>query len=296
MTKSLAGIFAPLTTPFINEQVDLDHLRDNVQKYANTPLSGLFVLGSNGENKSLTEEEKLLVLETVVRDAGQRLTIIAGTGFESTRQTIEFSRRCQAIGADFVSLLSPSYYRKNLGYGAMVKYYSDVADALTIPVVIYNAPDYSGVTLSTKIVETLCKHPNIAGMKDTSGNFMKYLAVAGAEFHVLAGSINYLLPTLMLGGSGGVVSLADVLPEACDKLYRDFLGGNLSEAQKDHRILLQLGEAISGTYGVAGVKCAMDLVGYFGGPPRLPLLPLTDVERDSIRRTLLEADSRMEGR
>jgi 4-hydroxy-2-oxoglutarate aldolase len=289
MSRQLAGIFAPITTPFDHEELSVDRLRENVQRYSATPLAGLFVLGSNGENKSLTEDEKLQVVEAVIDTARDDLALIVGSGFESTHQTIAFSKQCQALGADFVSLLMPSYYKKLLGNDAMIKYYSDVADALTIPVLVYNAPGYTGVSLPAGVVEALSRHPNIAGMKDTSGDFIRYLAIGTGEFHILAGSINSLFPALMLGASGGVVSLADIFPQACVELYEEVVQGNLDSARRHHRELLRLNHAISGSFGVAGVKHAMDLAGYFGGEPRLPLLPLTDAEKQRVGIAISDA-------
>ncbi len=289
MPKQLAGVIAPITTPFDHEDLNITHLRLNVMRYSTSRLAGFFVLGSNGENKSLTDKERLQVLEAVTDSTRGNRIVIAGSGFESTHQTISFSRTCQELGADFVSVLTPSYYKKNLGNDAMIKYYSDVADALTIPVIIYNAPGFSGTSLPMDVVEILSRHPNIAGMKDTSGNFIQYLELRSNEFRVLAGSITYLLPALVLGATGGVVSLADAFPDACCQLFEKFHEGDLEGATQDHYRLLRLSDAVSGTFGVAGVKHAMDLAGYAGGEPRLPLLPLRSRDKETIRNAALEA-------
>jgi 4-hydroxy-2-oxoglutarate aldolase len=290
MTKRISGIFAPITTPFVQETVSIERLRDNLRKYRDTPLSGFFVLGSNGETKSLTQEEKLKILEAVLEERSQGQLIMAGAGHESTRETIVFSKKVAELGADFVSILTPSYFKKRLTDEAMIGYYTDVAEALSIPVLIYNAPGFTGMSLSPRVIETISRHPNIAGMKDTSpAEIGRYLEVCGENFTVLSGTINTLFSGLALGASGGVVSLADAFPHPCCELYETFNRSDLEGARELHYKLFRLNHSVSGSFGVAGVKHAMDLAGYYGGPPRLPLLPLRDEEKAVIRKAISQA-------
>lgn len=218
---------------------------------------------------------------------------MAGTGYESTRQTIDFSRRAQEIGADIISVLTPSYFKKGLTDEAMIKYYKDVAEALSIPVFAYNAPGFTEMTLSAKVVETISMHPNIGGMKDTSpAGIAQYLEVCGDDFDILAGTVNTLFIGLILGASGGVVSLANAFPEACCELYQKFIEGNIKGAKMLLSKLFRLNQSVSGAGGVAAVKKAMDLVGYYGGSPRLPLLPLKEEQTDRIKAGIAEAGLR----
>jgi 4-hydroxy-2-oxoglutarate aldolase len=289
-TKTLDGIFAPITTPFVHDEVSYDQLKHNVQKYSQTPLKGYFVLGSNGESKSCTETEKLKILELVLKEKAPHQIIMAGAGYESTRQTIEFSKKVAFMGADFVSLVTPFYFKKSITDEVLIGYYKDVAEAVPVPVLIYNAPGFTGVTVSAKVVETLSQHPNIAGMKDTSpGNIAGYLNVCAEEFAVLAGTINFLFIGLTLGARGGVVSLADAFPEPCCELYERYVKGDVEGARRLHSKLFRLNQSVSGSGGVAAVKGAMDLAGYHGGPPRLPLLPLTEVQKQKVRAAVVEA-------
>jgi 4-hydroxy-2-oxoglutarate aldolase len=289
-TKTLDGIFAPITTPFVNDEVSFDRLQQNVQKYSKTPLKGLFVLGSNGESKCCTESEKLKILELVLKEKSPSQVIMAGAGYESTRQTIEFSKRVADLGADFVSLVTPSYFKKSLTDEVLIGYYKDVAEALQVPVLIYNAPGFTGITVSPRVVEVLSQHPNIAGMKDTSpGNIANYLDVSAERFSVLAGTINFLFIGLTLGARGGVVSLADAFPEPCCELYTRFVAGDVEGARRLHSALFRLNQSVSGAGGVAAVKGAMDIAGYHGGPPRLPLAPLTDAQKQKIRAAVAAA-------
>ncbi|UCE42278.1 MAG: dihydrodipicolinate synthase family protein, partial [Candidatus Aminicenantes bacterium] len=148
MKKKLSGIFAPITTTFVNEDVSIEHLKANMLKYRDTNLNGFFALGSNGENKSLTEDEKLKILEVVLREKAEHQLVMAGAGYESTRQTIAFSKKVAQMGADFVSIVTPSYLKQRLTDEAMIGFYTDIADAVSVPVLAYNAPGFTGMTLS----------------------------------------------------------------------------------------------------------------------------------------------------
>jgi 4-hydroxy-2-oxoglutarate aldolase len=288
--RTLDGIFAPITTPFVNDEVSFDQLKRNVQRYSKTPLKGFFVLGSNGESKCCTEAEKLQILDLVLKERSPNQVIMAGAGYESTRQTIEFSKKVASMGADFVSLVTPSYFKKSLTDEVLIGYYRDVAEAVQVPVLIYNAPGFTGVTVSPKVVEVLSQHPNIAGMKDTSpGNIASYLDVSAEKFSVLAGTINFLFIGLTLGAKGGVVSLANAFPEPCCELYTRYVKGDVEGARRLHSTLFRLNQSVSGAGGVAAVKGAMDIAGYHGGPPRRPLAPLTDAQKQKIRGAVAAA-------
>jgi len=284
MTKKVCGVFAPITTPFVNDEVAFDQFEENVKKYSRTPLSGYLVLGSNGESKSLTEDEKLKLLQIVLEEKAGHQLVMAGTGYESTRQTIAFSKKVQERGADLVSLVTPSYFKKSLSDEALIGYYSQVADALRIPVFAYNAPGFTGLTLSNRVIEVISKHPNIGGMKDTSpAGLAGYLEVCSDDFDVLAGTMNTLFIGLSLGASGGVISLANAFPEPCCALYEAFTRGDIARARELHSRLFRLNQSVSGAAGVAGVKYAMELGGYYGGHPRLPLLPIKDGDKQRIQ-------------
>ncbi len=290
MGHKISGIFAPVNTPFLNEDVSFDHFRENMRKYSKTPLSGFLVLGSNGENKSLTEDEKLKLLEIAIEEKGEHQIVMAGGGYESTRETIGFSKKAQELGADLVSLVTPSYFKKDLTDDALIGYYTNVAEALTIPVFAYNAPGFTGLTLSPKVIAAISRHPNIGGMKDTSPDgIARYLEVCGDNFDVLSGTINTLFIGLVLGASGGVVSLANAYPHPCCDLYEKWKGGDLKGAKEHHHKLFALNQYVSGKFGVAGVKYASEVAGYYGGPPRLPLLPLKDEEENSIKDAIAQA-------
>ena len=286
MAKKLAGIIAPITTPFVNEDVSLEHLKSNMRKYRDTGLAGFFAIGSNGESKSLTEE-KLKIVEVVLQEKADRQVVMAGTGYESTRQTVAFSKKVADMGVDFVSVVTPSYFKKRLTDDALIGYYNDVADAVPIPVLAYNAPGFTGMTLSARVIEKISRHPNVAGMKDTSaGNMSSYLSVCGDDFDILSGTVSTLFTAMLEGAKGGVVSLANAFPAICCELYDSCKAGELDRARRLHYLLFALNRSVSGSFGVAGVKYAMDLSGYYGGDPRLPLLPLNRENQQFISEAI----------
>jgi len=288
MKTNLSGIFAPICTPFKNGSVAMDQLANNMKQYRMSRLSGYFVLGSNGESSLLTDQEKLRVVEVVLDQKADGQVVMVGAGHESTDQTISFGKNVVSMGVDYVSILTPSYYKKRYTTEAMVRYYSDVADELTAPVIVYNAPGFTGVTLSPEVIATISAHPNIAGMKDTSkGNMSKYISAAEKRFSLLSGSISTLFESMMLGANGGVVSLANAFADPCIDLYEACETADIQTARRLHYLLNNLSSGISGRFGVAGVKYAMELAGLYGGDPRRPILPLTDVERYSIK-TLID--------
>ena len=285
MEKKLMGVFAPITTPFDEEgEVAYGKLRQNMEFYSNSRLKGYLALGSNGENKSLTNEEKEKVLKTIIKNKHKDQVVMAGCIFESTRETIEFAKIAEDLGADFITLLPPSYFKKEMTDPVLLRYFSDVANSLKTPCLVYNAPQFcGGTTLSVNLIKELAKHPNIVGVKDSStGNIESFLLAVRDVFNVMPGSANFFVNGIIMGAPGGVISLANVFPEITCKLYDLTAGKQYEEAFKLNERVIQLNKAVSGTGGVAAVKYAMDLAGLYGGLPRLPLLPLGDDVKKKI--------------
>lgn len=287
--ERLSGVFAPVTTPFKNDRVELDYLRENLQRLEQTDLSGYLALGSNGEFKTLTDKEQLQILEVYAQTKGDKVVMV-GTGCESTVQTIERSRIVADMGFDYVSVLTPHYFGKRRDGATLKDYFVRIADSIDIPVLLYNAPGFAnGVTIPIQTVKELSQHPNIVGMKDSAPTGpAKFLSVLNPneDFSVLAGSANFFYPSLHLGATGGTLSLADSMPEICCDLYKLFLQGNFEQARELHFQISRLNQAISGSWGVAGVKAAMDIQGYKGGPPRHPLKEITKEGIEKIKQTL----------
>lgn len=290
MNEKLKGVFAPITTPFTSEgEVDYAALEQNMAFYASSGIQGYLALGSNGENKSLTGDEKVKVLKTIIDNKGKDQSVMAGCIFESTFETIEYAKKFEALGTDFLTLLPPSYFKKQMTDPVLIKYFNDVANAVDTPCLLYNAPQFcGGTTLSVKLVQECAKNPKIVGLKDSStGNIEGFLFGARDIVNVMAGSANFFMMTVIMGGSGGVVSLANIFPGIVNDLYKLICEEKYKEAFALNERVLQLNKGVSGAGGVAAVKYAMDLAGLKGGAPRLPLLPLAEENRVKIK-TLLE--------
>ena len=288
--KKLSGVFAPVVTPFHSDELSLDDLRFNLRKLSESKLTGYLALGSNGEFRSLTDKEQIQVLEVFSQEKGDKVVMV-GTGCESTKQTIEKSKLACEMGFDYVSVLTPSYFAKRIDSATLQSYYERIADSLDIPVLLYNAPGFTGgIEIPLQTLLELSQHPNIVGMKDSSpvgpAKFLACLDVA-EDFHVMAGSANFFYPALHLGATAGVLSLANFLPEPCCDIYRLFTQGKYEQAKKLHCKVIRLNKVISGAWGVAGVKAAMDIIGFKGGQPRHPLRGLTDEARELIKQTIV---------
>lgn len=288
----LAGVFAPVVTPFEGGALRLDYLGENLDALGGSSLAGYMALGSNGEFRSLGEDEQDEVLRVFADRAGEKLVMV-GTSGESAREVIRRTNRVASMGFECAVVLSPGYFAKHMSDEALRGFYIAVADETRIPLVLYNAPQFTGgVELKPKLVADLAKHPNIVGLKDSgkSGPF-SLLAQLGskAEFAVLAGSTGFFYPSLHVGARGGVLSPANVVPDACVELYEKFVAGDYPSALDLHERLSRLNQAVSGAYGVAGVKAAVTAAGMRGGEPRLPLLPVAPERVAGIAQALRAA-------
>jgi len=289
---NLNGIYPPIVTPFLKEDVAYHYLTKNIEKLNKSGIKGVVVLGSNGENVFLSEEEKIEVVQTVITSASKEMTIIVGSGCESTRETIHLTNKMAKLGAHAALIVTPSYYGSKMNDESLVNYYSNVAEKSEIPILLYNVPKFTGVNISKEAVSTLSKHPNIIGIKDSSGNVNQlgqYLNCVDSDFNVLVGTAGALFGALTLGCKGGVLALANIVPEKCVDIYRLVQEGKMEEARKLQLQMIPVNFAITATYGISGLKYAMDLLGYQGGEVRSPLLPTKPGEQDKIRNILLEA-------
>lgn len=292
-TPSLAGIFPPIPTPFDTDgAVDHDKLAQNITRWCKTPLAGVLVLGSNGEFPYLTDAEKLAVLRTARQATPKDKLLIAGTGCESTRATLELTEQAASIGVDIAMVITPSYFKSKMDPAAMRRHFLQVADRSPVPITIYNIPANTGVDISAETVIELAQHPNIISIKDSSGNIVKLgdiLRVAPPHFQVLAGSVSFLYAAMVLGAVGGIAALANIAPEQCCQLYSLAKEGRHEEARQLQLKLIPPNAAVTTRFGVPGLKLALDWVGYYGGPVRSPLAPLDAAQQATLRATLIEA-------
>lgn len=288
--EKLSGVFPPNMTCFLNEEVAYDKIRLNVEKYNKTKLKGYFPLGSNGEFRSLTDEESVRIVEIYQKYKAPEKVLMVGVARESAKATIEFIKKVADKGVEFATVLPPHYFVNFMTDAALIKYYTLIADKSPVPIMLYNAPKFAAnLLLSPGLISTLAPHPNIAGLKDTSKeDIAMYVEAvpAGADFFVLAGTIEKFYKGLLAGAVGGVLSIANYLPEACCELQELFIAGKQAEAEKLDCHLRELSSNAAGKAGVAGVKAAMDVLHYFGGDPRIPVLPLGDKEKADLKAVL----------
>lgn len=289
---SLSGAIPPIPTPF-DPAGDVDHqaLVENLERWNRYDLTGYVVLGSNGEGVLLAKEEKVRVWETARRVIPADKLLIAGTGCESTRQTIQLTQQAAKAGADAVLVVTPHYYGPKMTAGSLVQHFQAVAGASPIPILIYNVPKFTNVNMTATAVARAARHPNIVGVKDTSGNITQLadtVRQTGPEFQVLAGSANFFFAGLAVGAVGGILALANIAPEKALDLYRLFKEAKWDEAAELQRRIIPVNTAVTARFGIAGLKAALDMLGYHGGPVRSPLLDLTEDERQSLREILIE--------
>ena len=269
-------------------------MRANVARLFETGIRGIVTLGSNGEAPLLDEAESDAVIAAVREAAPRDRLLLAGTGRESTRATIDASRRAAALGADAVLVRTPSYFKPRMTPAALAAHYRAVAEAVPVPVLLYNYPAVTGINLTPDTVGRLAQHPNIAGIKETSTDAAQIAAYVdatrGERFTVLAGSAPGFYAALCLGARGAILAAAGVVPAACVALLRAFERGDHGEARDLQRRLIPIAAAVTSGYGVAGLKLAMDLAGYYGGLPRPPLEPAPAGAEEAIRAALAHLD------
>lgn len=286
------GIYTPIVTPFTaKEEIDYEKMLHNLRRWGETDLAGIVVLGSNGEFAFLSMSEKLALVEYVIKHFAKDKNVIVGTGCESTGETIALSKAVAELEADAVLVLPPHYYKAAMNDDILYGHFSDIGDESPIPVFVYNMPGNTGINLSSSLVARLSRHPNIVGIKDTSGSIVQLSELVRDtedDFAVFPGNAGYLFPALAIGAKGATLALANVLPEDCCRVLSLFKGGRIDEAQALQLKMLEINSIVTTRLGIPALKAAMDMLGYQGGNPRRPLRPLSEEKRklveDALRR------------
>jgi 4-hydroxy-2-oxoglutarate aldolase len=289
MAKRFEGIFPALTTPFDGEVISIDRFRENIEKFNAFGLAGYVVLGSTGECVSVSGNEAERLVRTAMAAVGPDKVIIAGTGQESTRLTLELTNRLAGEGIVGALVRPPGYYRSKMTREALRRHFLTVADGTKTPLILYNIPQNTGVVIEPSLVIELAGHPNIVGLKDSSGSmpyFNEIVRQIPEDFSCLLGSGYLILPGLVMGATGAILAVANAAPGPCVEIFRLFKEGKVDDAAARQLDLVPLNKAVMETYGIAGLKSALDAQGFYGGPVRLPLLGIEEAGKAEIREHL----------
>ncbi|MGM0438384.1 MAG: dihydrodipicolinate synthase family protein [Bacillota bacterium] len=290
----LEGVIPPVATPFkSNGEIDFAAFEKNLNKWVENGVNGILAFGSNGETVHLTNEEKVELIKKSSEVLPDDKLLIAGSGGLTPEETIELTNSSAKAGADVALVITPYFYSSNMTEKALIKYYEEVAAKSEIPIMLYNVPKYTGIKIPLDVIAELSKNENIIGMKDSSGD-ITYLAqimeVSAENFDPLVGTANAFYPALTLGVQGGILALSNIAPAECVEVLYLVKENKLVEARKLYTKLIPTNKAVTAKFGIPGLKAAMDKLGYYGGKPRKPLIPLEEKEEKELFNILEKAD------
>jgi 4-hydroxy-2-oxoglutarate aldolase len=292
LIEKLSGILLPFHTPFdSNGDVDAHSLRQNVSKWNETGVNGYIALGSTGERVHSDERECLKIIEAARKVVTERLAFIIGAGQQSTRATVDEVSLVAQAGADAVLVITPHFYRAEMTQDALVNHYMAVAEASPVPVLLYSVPHLTNVALAPETIARLSEHENIVGVKDSSGDILalaETVRLVPDEFAVLTGNGSALYPALCVGAKGGILAIGCIAPRLAVAIYEAFEAGEHQHAREMQARLTIATRGVLGRYGIGGLKAALDMLGYAGGPVRAPLMCASEDARREIAKTLEE--------
>ncbi len=284
--EKIKGVMPPMITPFKeNGDVDYDNFAGNVQKWNKDAMTGYLVIGSNSETVYLTEAERLELVKLTVENAAPGRHVMAGTGYDSARETISFTNKCAKLGAHSALVLTPFYYGGAMNSKAMIRFFTEVADNSDIPILIYNVSKFTHVNIQADAVAELSKHPNIVGMKDSNGDVPQlatFLRVADPSFQVMTGTFGAWFPALCLGVSGIISAMANCCPNEITEVQTLFDAGKMDEARALYQRMFPVNAAVTGAYGIPGLKYASTRMGYTGGFVRNPLADSSASDKEAL--------------
>ncbi|MGB9714017.1 MAG: 4-hydroxy-tetrahydrodipicolinate synthase [Candidatus Bathyarchaeales archaeon] len=290
LTKKLEGIFVPHVTPFSRDgKLDEEALRTCVRFWLEGGVSGLMPCGSNGEAPYLSREERKMVVEVVLDEVSGSVPVVAGTGSASTWETIQLTKDAKDLGVDAALVVTPFYFK--LSSKEIYEHYRAVLEAVDLPLVLYSVPKFTGYSLEPAIISRLAsEYDNVVGIKDSGGNMStiaETIRLVGDKISVLAGTADVALPTLMLGGKGAVIAVANVFPKLCASLYDAFKRGAYEEASRLQKLVTYANDVLVKKYNqLSAIKEALKLLGLPAGYPRKPALPLEEAEKREVENFL----------
>jgi 4-hydroxy-2-oxoglutarate aldolase len=281
--NKINGVIPPMITPFKeNGDVDFDGFVSNIHKWNNDKLAGCLVIGSNSETVYLSEEEKLELTKLTVKNASKDRHIIVGSGMESARETIKLTNKCAALGAHSALVLTPFYYGGAMTSKALIRYFTTVADAADIPILLYNVTKFTHVNIGADAVAELSRHPKIIGMKDSNGDvpqLANFIRVADPGFQVMTGTFGAWYPALALGITGIISAMANCCPNPIAEVQELFIANKLEESRALYHRYFPVNAAVTGAFGIPGLKYAATKMGYTGGCVRNPLIDSSDEDK-----------------
>jgi len=294
----IKGVIPPMITPFDEDgELDRGAFIENIEKWNSDRLAGYLVIGSNSETAYLNVGEKLELVKLVVKHGAPGRHIMAGTGNESLRETLSFTKACADLGVQSALVLTPNYYDGVMDSEHLIRFFTSLADESPIPVLIYNVPKFTHVNIKADAVKVLSRHPNIVGMKDSTGDMPQlanFLNVADEGFQIFTGTASAWYPALCMGVQGGVLALANCSPNECALVQEAYDQGELDKAFQIYKALFPVNSAVTGTYGIPGLKFACDLNGYRGGHVRSPLFACSEIGRSNIKDILDESKRKIQ--
>lgn len=289
----LKGIYCPVITPFVDTKPANDKLEENLEKLSVTGLKGFVLLGSSGETPFLSHDEKIELIKTARNQVSGDKLLIVGTGLESTPATIEFTKQVADFGADYALVLTPNYYKPQMIEANFKEHYTSVADSSPVPIILYNVPSFTGIDIPAAVVNELSEHPNIIGIKDSTSSLAKIAQIiteSAKNFSIFIGNAALYFSGLVTGAEGAVLALCNIAPQVCVEIYKLFKKEDFERAREQYFRIFPLAQRILQPYGIPAIKTAMDMLGYYGGPPRKPLLPLSDKIISEIQSYLKRAE------
>jgi len=291
---NLDGISIPAITPFnADETIAPDQMKRNLEWWNGFPIAGYLILGSTGEPFNLTSDERMAIIEAAREAIPSSRFMLAGTGMQTTRETIDLTKRAAKAGADAAMVVTPFYYKGAMKHKALVEHYTAIANASPIPILLYTVPIFTGVTIETRTVVELAAHPNIIGMKDSNSNYntlVDTLHQVPEDFKVLNGAAPAIYGALCVGAAGATLAAANMLPDVCGAIFRAYMNGDHALARHHQFKVSAIIDKIIVPYGIGGIKAAVDMRGGYGGAPRLPLPAPDSKGRADIEQVLREAE------
>ena len=285
--KKIHGVIPPMISPFkANGDLDTDAFVFNMKKWNEDRLAGYLVIGSNSETVYLSEEEKLELLKLTVEHAKKDRLVMVGSSQESARESIKLTNKCAKLGAHCALILTPFYYGASMDSKAMIRFFTEVADNSDIPILIYNVSKFTHVNIGADAVAELSRHKNIVGMKDSNGDVPQlatFLRVADPSFQVMTGTYGAWYPALAMGTTGIISAMANCCPNEIAETQELYETGKHKESFDLYQRMFPVNAAVTGGFGIAGLKYACDYLGYKGGHVRNPLADLNEAQKDQVR-------------